>query len=79
MYQRTKATLIARRWESAPWWIDAKTACASHEVLTHASNYHSSVTTWALGAFHCEMKALSAAQANKFQSRLQQSLRRKGV
>ena len=33
MYQSTEATLIAPRWESAPWYADAKAACASHEVL----------------------------------------------
>ena len=32
MYQSTEATLKAPRWESAPWYIEAKAACASHDV-----------------------------------------------
>jgi len=50
MYQSTKATLIDPRWESAPWYSDAKAACASPEVLPHASNDHNGTTTWALVA-----------------------------
>jgi len=63
MYQRTAATLIATRWESAPWYIDAKAACASHDVLPHASTDNNSATTWALVAFHFNRKTNSATQA----------------
>jgi len=34
MYQTIEATLIAPRWETAPWYIDAKTACASHYLTS---------------------------------------------
>jgi len=64
MYQSTDATLITPRWESAPWYIDAKAACESHEVLPHASNDHNGATTWALVAFHFDKETNSATQAN---------------
>jgi len=63
MYQSTEETLIAPRWESAPWYADAKAACASHEVLPHASKDHNDMTTWALVAFHFNMKTSNATQA----------------
>jgi len=63
MYQSTKATLIAPRWESTPWYADAKAACASHEVLPHASKDHNDMTTWALVAFHFNRKTNKATQA----------------
>ena len=63
MYQSTEETLIAPRWESAPWYADAKAACASHEVLPHASKDHNDMTTWALVAFHFNRKTSNATQA----------------
>jgi len=63
MYQSTEATLIAPRWETAPWYIDAKATCASHDVLPHASKDHNDTTTWALVAFHLDRKTNSATQA----------------
>jgi len=63
MYQSTETTLIAPRWESAPWYSDAKAACASHDVLPHASNDRNGTTTWALVAFHFDRKTNSATQA----------------
>jgi len=63
MYQSTEGTLIAPRWESAPWYIDAKTACASHDVLPHSSKNHNGATTWALFAFHSHRKTNRATQA----------------
>jgi len=63
MYQSTEATLIALRWESAPWYADAKAACASHEVLPHASKDRNDMTTWALVAFHFSRKTNNATQA----------------
>jgi len=69
MYKSTEATLIAPRWESAPWYADAKTACASHELLPHASKDHNDITTWALVAFHFIRKTNNATQAKLFLSR----------
>jgi len=63
MYRSTEATLIAPRWESAPWYADAKAACASHQVLRHASKDRHDMTTWALVAFHCSRKTKNATQA----------------
>ena len=63
MYQSTEATLSAPRWESAPWYADAKAACASHEVLPHASEDRNDMTTWALDAFHLNRKNNNATQA----------------
>jgi len=63
LYRSPEATLIAPRWESAPSYIDAKTACASHDVLPHASKDHIGATTWALVAFHFNRKTNSATQA----------------
>jgi len=79
MYQSTGATLIAPRWETAPWYIDAKAACASHDLLPHASNDHNSATTGALVAFHFERKTSSATQANPSLYKLQQSMSGQGV
>jgi len=56
MYRSTEATLIGPRWESSPWYIDATAACASHNVLPHASKDHNDTTTWALFAFHFNRK-----------------------
>ena len=64
MYQSTEATLIAPRWESAPWYADAKSACASHEVLPHSSKDQNDMTTWALVAFHFNQTTHSATEAN---------------
>jgi len=69
MYQITEATPLAPRWESAPWYRDAKAACASHDVLAHASNDHNDTTTWALVAFHFNRKTNSATQAKPSLSR----------
>jgi len=69
MYQSTEATLIAPRWESAPWYADAKAACASHEVLPHASKDREDMTTWALVAFHFSRKTNNATQAKPSLSR----------
>jgi len=63
MYQSTAAPLIAPRWESAPWYADAKAACASHEVLPNASKDHNDMTTRALAAFHFERKTNNATPA----------------
>jgi len=63
MYQSTEATLIAPRCESAPWYGDARAACASHDVLPHASSDHNGTTTWALVASHFNRKPNSATQA----------------
>jgi len=63
MYQITEATLIAPRWESAPWYADANAACASDEVLPHSSKDHNVMTTWALVAFHFNRKTNNATQA----------------
>ena len=63
MYQSTEATLIAHRWETAHWYIDAKTACASHDVLPHASKDHNGTNTWAFVAIHFNRKTNSATQA----------------
>jgi len=63
MYQSTEATLIAPRWENAPSYIDAKAACALHDVLPHASKDHNDMTTWALIAFQFNRKTNSATQA----------------
>jgi len=60
MYQSTEATHIAPRWEGAPWDSDAKAACASHDVLPHASNHHNGTTTWALVAFQFNKETSSA-------------------
>jgi len=58
MYKSIEATFIAPRWESAPWYIDAKAACASHDVLPYASKDHNDTTTtaWALVDFHFNRK-----------------------
>jgi len=63
MYQNTEATLVAPRWESAPWYADAKAACASQQVLPHASHDRNDMTTWALVAFHFSRKTNNATQA----------------
>jgi len=63
MYRNTEATRIAPRWERAPWYSDAKAACASHDVVPHSSNDHNGATTWALAAFHFNKKTNSATQA----------------
>ena len=63
MYQSTETTLIAPRWEGAPWYADSKAACASHEVLLHATIVHNDMTTWALVAFHFNRKTNNATQA----------------
>jgi len=63
MYQSTEATRIAPGWDSAPWYIDAKAACASHDVLPHASKDQNDTTTWALVAFHFNSKTTSTTQA----------------
>jgi len=63
MYQSTEATLIAPRWESAPWYADAPASCALHEVLPHASKDHNDMTTWALVAFHFNRRTNNATQA----------------
>ena len=69
MYRSTEATLIAPKWESASWYIDAKAACESHDVLPHASKDHNDTTTWALVVFHCNRKTNSATQAKPFLSK----------
>jgi len=69
MYRRTEATFIAPRWESAPWYIDAKAACASHDVFPHASKDHNDTTTRALVAFHFNRKTSSATQAKRLLSK----------
>jgi len=79
MYQSTEATLIAPRWESAPWYADAEAACASHEVLPHASKDRNAMTTWALVAFHSNRKTNSATQAKPSLSRRQQPMSGKGI
>jgi len=63
MYQSIEAPLTAPRWESAPWYIDAKVARASPDVLHHASNINKGTTTWALVASHFNRKTNRAAQA----------------
>jgi len=63
MYQSTEATLIVPIWNRAPWYIDAKAACVSHDVLPPASNDHNGETIWALVAFHFNRKTNSATQA----------------
>jgi len=78
MYQSTEATLIAPRWESAPWSADAKAAFASHEVLPHASKDRHDMTTWALVAFHFR-KINNATQAKPSLSKRQQPMSGKGV
>jgi len=79
MYRSTEATLIAPRWENAPWYIDAKAVCASHEVLPPASNDHDGATTWAPVAFHCDKETNSATQANPSLSERQQPMSGQGV
>jgi len=79
MYKSTEATLIAPIWESAPSYIDATAACASHEVLPYASNDHNSTTTWALVAFHFEKKTNIARQAYLSLSKRQQPMSGQGV
>jgi len=79
MYQSTEAALIVPRWENAPWYIDAKAACASHEVLSTASNDHDGATTWALVAFHFDKKTNRATQANPSLSKRQQPMSGQGV
>jgi len=69
MYQSSEATLISPRWTRAPWYIDMKAACASHEVLPHASNDHNGATTWALVDFHINKEANSATHANPSMSK----------
>jgi len=69
MYQSTEAMLIAPRWESSPWYVDAKAACAWHDVLPHASNDHNGATTWALVAFHFDEETNSATQAQPSSSK----------
>ena len=64
MYETTEATLMGPRYESAPWYIDAKTACASHDVLAHASKDHNGANTWALVAFHFEGKPTAPQKPN---------------
>jgi len=79
MYQSTEATLIAPRWESAPWYADAKAACASHEVLPHASKDRKDMTTWALVAFHFNRTTNSATQAKPSLSKRQHPMSGQGV
>jgi len=64
MYLSTEETLLAPTWETAPWYIDDQTACASHEGLPQATNDHNIATTWAVVAFHFEQETSSATQAN---------------
>jgi len=79
MYQSTEATLIAPRWKSAPWYAYAKAACASHEVLPHASKDHNDMTTRVLVAFHFNGKTNNATQAKPSLSKRQQPMSGKGV
>jgi len=60
MYQSTEATLIAHRWERSPWYIDAKAACASGEVLPQSSNDHNGARTCALVVFRFNKESNSA-------------------
>jgi len=78
MYQCTEETLKVPRWESAPWYADAKAACASHEVLPHTSKDRNDMTTWALVAFHFE-KNNNATEAKPSLSRRQQPMSGQGV
>ena len=79
MYQSTEATPKAPRWESAPWYADAKATCALHEVLPHASKEHNDMTTWALVAFHFNRKTNNATQAKPSLSKGQQPMSGHGV
>ena len=69
MYRSTEATLIAPRRESDPWYADTKAACASHEVLPHASTDQNDTTTLALVAFHFNRTTNSATQAKPILSK----------
>jgi len=79
MYQSTETTLIAPRWESAAWYADAKAACASHEVLPHASKDRQDMTAWALVAFQFSRKTNNATQAKPSLSKRQQPMSGQGV
>ena len=79
MYQSTEAPLITPRWESAPWYADAKAACASHEVLPHASKDQNAMTTWALVAFHFERSTNNATRAKPSLSKRKQPISGEGV
>jgi len=62
MYQSKEATLLAPRWGSAPWYSDAKAACASDDVVPPASSDHNGMTTWAHVAFHFNQETSSATR-----------------
>jgi len=79
MYQSREATLLSPRLEGAPWYIEAKAACASHELLPPASKDHHGATTWALVAFHFEKETHSVTQANPSLSKRQQAMSGKSV
>jgi len=79
MYQSTEATLVAPRCESAPWYADAKAACASHEVLPRPSKDRNDMTTWALVAFHFSRKTNNATRAKPSLSKRQQPMSARAV
>ena len=79
MYQSTEATLVAPRWESAPRYADATAACASHDVLPHASKDQNDMTTWALVVFHFNRTTNSAAQVKPSLSKRQHPMSGQGV
>jgi len=79
MYRSTDATLIAPRYESSRWYADAKAACASHEVLSHASKDHNDMTTWALDAFHFNRRTNNATQTKPALSQSQRRMSGQGV
>jgi len=66
MYQCTKATHIASKWESTNWYADATAACALREVLPPVSNGQESDTNWALVAFRFEKKRTKLQKQNLF-------------